>query len=94
MRKGTIGNRHHIESVDSVYFPDNVHDVVYQKHQFSSMWNGRIDKCIVDEDICQLVEEELKSRTNSNTIFFTAGGYGKYGTPMFRLGNHYFSSYE
>lgn len=85
----TILNR-----VDSVYFPDNVHDVVYQKHQFSSMWNGRIDKCIVDEDICKLVEEELKSRTNSNTIFFTAGGYGKYGTPMFRLGNHYFSSYE
>ena len=85
----TILNR-----VDSVYFPDNVHDVVYQKHQFSSMWNGRIDKCIVDEDICQLVEEELKSRTNSNTIFFTAGGYGKYGTQMFRLGNHYFSSYE
>lgn len=85
----TILNR-----VDSVYFPDNVHDVVYQKHQFSSMWNGRIDKCIVDEDICQLVEEERKSRTNSNTIFFTAGGYGKYGTPMFRLGNHYFSSYE
>lgn len=32
----TILNR-----VDSVYFPDNVHDVVYQKHQFSSMWNGR-----------------------------------------------------
>lgn len=83
-----------LNRVDSVYFPDNVHDVVYQKHQFSSMWNGRIDKCIVDEDICQLVEEERKSRTNSNTIFFTAGGYGKYGTPMFRLGNHYFSSYE
>ena len=55
---------------------------------------GRVDKCFVDDDICQLVEEELQSRTNVDTIFFTAGGYGKYGTPMFQVGNHYFSSYE
>lgn len=63
-------------------------------NQFSSMWNGRVDKCFADDDICQLVEEELQSRTNVDTIFFTAGGYGKYGTPMFQVGNHYFSSYE
>ena len=85
----TILNR-----IDSVYFPDTVHDVVYQANQFSSMWNGRVDKCLVDNDICRLVEEELHSRTNVDTIFFTAGGYGKYGTPMFQVGNHYFSSYE
>lgn len=85
----TILNR-----VDSVYFPDTVYDVVYQANQFSSMWNGRVDKCFVNDDICQLVEEELQSRTNVDTIFFTAGGYGKYGTPMFQVGNHYFSSYE
>ena len=85
----TILNR-----VDSVYFPDTVYGVVYQANQFSSMWNGRIDKCFVDDDICQLVEEELHSRTNVDTIFFTAGEYGKYGRPMFQVGNHYFSSYE
>lgn len=85
----TILNR-----VDSVYFPDTVYGVVYQANQFSSMWNGRVDKCFVNDDICQLVEEELQSRTNVDTIFFTAGGYGKYGTPMFQVGNHYFSSYE
>ena len=85
----TILNR-----VDSVYFPDTVYDVVYQANQFSSMWNGRVDKCFVDDDICQLVEDELRSRTNVDAMFFTAGGYGKYGTPMFQVGNHYFSSYE
>lgn len=85
----TILNR-----VDSVYFPDTVYGVVYQANQFSSMWNGRVDKCFVDDDICQLVEEELQSRTNVDTIFFTAGEYGKYGRPMFQVGNHYFSSYE
>lgn len=73
------------------YFPDTVYDVVYQKSAFSSMWNGRVDKCYVDEDICQLVREELISRTNYDVMYFTAGKYGKYGTPMFSVGNHYFS---
>ena len=41
----TILNR-----VDSVYFPDTVYGVVYQANQFSSMWNGRIDKCFVDDE--------------------------------------------
>lgn len=85
----TILNR-----VDSEHFPDNVYDVVYQKSQFSSIWNGRIDCCEVKDDICQLVIEELKSRTNTDVIFFTAGEYSKYGTPMFQVENHYFSSYE
>ena len=43
----TILNR-----VDSKHFPDTVYDVVYQKNQFTSMWNGRVDRCYVKEDIC------------------------------------------
>lgn len=85
----TILNR-----VDSEHFPNNVYDVVYQRNQFSSIWNGRIDCCEVKEDICQLVREELISRTNTDVIFFTAGEYSKYGVPMFQVENHYFSSYE
>lgn len=85
----TILNR-----VDSLNFPDTVYEVIYQPNQFSSMWNGRIERCTVSDDICSLVEEELVSRTNNDTIFFTAGDYGRYGTPMFQVGNHYFSSYE
>lgn len=85
----TILNR-----VDSEHFPDSVYDVIYQKSQFSSIWNGRIDCCEVRDDICQLVKEELRSRTNTDVIFFTAGGYSKYGVPMFQVENHYFSSYE
>lgn len=85
----TILNR-----IDSEHFPNNTYDVVYQENQFSSIWNGRIDRCEVRDDICQLVMEELRSRTNMDVIFFTAGEYSKYGVPMFQLGNHYFSSYE
>lgn len=84
----TILNR-----VDSEVFPDTVKDVVYQKNQFTSMWNGRVERCYVREDIRQLVIEESITRMNNDVIFFTAGKYGKYGTPMFQVENHYFSSY-
>lgn len=80
-----------LNRVDSNRFPNTISGVIYQKNQFSSMWNGRVNRCYVKEDICQLVREELKSRTNSEVLFFTAGRYGNYGTPMFRVENHYFS---
>ena len=85
----TILNR-----IDSGYFPDTAKEVIYQPSQFSSMWNGRVDKCSVEDDICELVREEIANRKNSEVIFFTAGKYGNYGVPMFREGNHYFASYE
>ena len=84
----TILNR-----VDSSYFPNSVYSVIYQKNQFTSVWNCRLDRCYVDSDICQLVIEEVANRTNYDCLYFTAGGYGKYGTPLFKVGNHYFSSY-
>ena len=79
----TILNR-----VDSEHFPDTV----YQPNQFTSVWNGRVKRCEVQNDICKLVTEEMTNRTNSEVLFFTANEYGKYGTPMFNVGNHYFSS--
>ena len=84
----TILNR-----MDSAYFPDTIYDVIYQPYQFSSMWNGRVNRCQIRADICQLVVAELKNRTNYDVMFFTSGGYSKYGTPMFKVENHYFSSY-
>ena len=85
----TILNR-----MDSEHFPDTVYDVIYQPYQFSSMWNGRVDRCEVRDDICQLVKEELEVRTSYDVIFFTAGCYSDYGVPMFQVEHHYFSSYE
>lgn len=84
----TILNR-----MDHERFPGTPKEVIYQPSQFSSMWNGRVDRCYVDESICELVKEELQTRTNYDVMFFTAGDYGNYGTPMFPVGNHYFSSY-
>lgn len=84
----TILNR-----VDSVYFPDTVYDVVYQPNQFTSMSNGRCSRVTVTNEVCELVKEEARNRMNSEVIFFNAYHYSAYGTKMFQLGNHYFSSY-
>ena len=82
----TILNR-----VDSERFDNTISEVIYAPNQFTSMWNGRIDRCYVADDIYQLVIEELSNRTNYDVLYFTAYQYGAYGTPMFQIGNHYFS---
>ena len=75
------------------YWPDTVTEVIYQKDQFEAMWNGRVDRCYVMEEIVQLVKEELLNRTNSEVLYFRTGRYSSYGTPAFKEGNHYFSNY-
>lgn len=84
----TILNR-----MDSEHFPDTAHGVIYQKGQFSSMWDGRVDECYVRNDICELVEQEMENRLDDDVIFFRTRRYSDYGSPLFKVGNHYFSSY-
>ena len=85
----TILNR-----VDSAYFPEDVYSVIWQPGQFTSMRNGRADRCFVKPEIRELVIDETIKRTNSEVIFFMAGHYSKYGRPMFQSQHHYFSSYK
>lgn len=84
----TILNR-----MDHSYWPDSASGVIYQKSQFTSMWNGRVNRCYIRDDIVELVKEELKNRTNYDVVFFRTSHYSKYGNPLFQEGNHYFSSY-
>lgn len=84
----TILNR-----VDNPKWPNTVHEVIYQKGQFTSMWNGRSDRCYVRNDILELVKEELKVRTNNRCVFFQGGCYPSNGIPLLQEGNHYFSGY-
>lgn len=83
-----------LNRVDSEYWPDSVTEVIYQPNQFTSMWNSRADRCEVQEYFRELVIEELISRTNYDVVFFRAGSYSIYGTPLFAVENHYFSSFE
>ena len=84
----TILNR-----IDHPAFPNTASGVIYQSGQFEAMWNGRVNRCYVRDDIVQLVKEEMESRSNYDVMFFVAGGYSAYGTPLLAEGNHYFSSY-
>ena len=84
----TILNR-----IDSEYFPDTISEVIYQPNQFECIWNGRIEKCYVDDDICKLALEECQNRTNRECVFFCSNDFGEYGTPMFQVQHHYFSKY-
>ena len=85
----TILNR-----VDSRKFPNNVFDVIYQKHQFTSMWNGRYDRCQSNKDLNKMIIEEYNNRSDSDIVYFTADHYGEYGKRLFSVGNHYFASYK
>ena len=82
-----------LNRVDSEHFPDTIKGVIYQPSQFTSMHNGRVNRCYVSDDIRKLVIEEIDKRTNNEVMFFHADRYGKYGTPTLQVGNHYFSSY-
>ena len=80
-----------LNRVDSEHFPDTISEVIYQKGQFTSMHNGRVDRVDITEEVVRLVEEEVNNRTNYEVVFFHADHYSKYGVPMFSVGNHYFS---
>lgn len=60
----TILNR-----VDDSHFPDNVTDVIFQPNQFTSMWNGRVDRCYVKEELVELVQEERWNGRIMNACF-------------------------
>lgn len=79
-----------LNRVDSPYFPDTITDVIYQPGAYAIEY---IDWHDIRDGIKQLVIEELKCRTNYDVIYFCSIDYNYYGTPLFQVGNHYFSSY-
>lgn len=82
--------------VESKDFPDNIHDVVFQKNQFcttgsrASAWEKLDDETW--NDICKLVRDEYSDRKDKSIIFFRTSRYSDYGTPAFKYGAHYFSA--
>ena len=81
-----------LNRVDSDRFGDSIYSVIYAKGAFSSMWNGRADRCVVTDYVRNLVREEMASRTNSQVLYFRMSHYHSFGTPLFQVGCHYFST--
>lgn len=83
-----------LNRLDHENFPKTVKEVIHQTNQFSPAMSGSMYKYELNDDMVRLVREELNRRTDSDVIFFRANHYGKYGVPMYKVGGHYFSSYE
>lgn len=61
-----------LNRVDSERFPDNIEDVISQKYQFTTYWDGSMGR--VDEpspETYEAVRLELESRTDDSILFFT-----------------------
>lgn len=95
--EGELGQRLVIDVIlnrmDSSRFPNTISGVIYARNAFECMWNGRVNRCYVRDDIRQLVIEEMQSRTNSNIHYFRTNHYHGFGKPVVQVGNHYFSTY-
>lgn len=81
-----------LNRVDDPRFPDNITDVIYQRYQFSPVLDGSLQKAFseVTPECYEAVAAELEQRTDSEILYFTAGGYGRYGERAYSHGSHYF----
>lgn len=79
-----------LNRVDSPDFPNTIEEVITQPYHFSSYWNGAMDRVDPTEETYEAVTMELETRSYPSLLYFTAGGYGKYGTPWKQIGDHYF----
>ena len=78
-------------------FPDTIEGVVYQKNQYSVVWNGQMGKYLegreaITDDCFTAVNEELIDQVDYAAIYFNAGGWPGYGTRLYKYGDHYFES--
>lgn len=80
-----------LNRVDDPTWPDTIYEVLCQDDQFTTMWDGSVERLLEpSEDSFLAVRMELESRTNSEIVYFTAEGYGEYGTHAFQYKDHYF----
>ena len=77
---------------DSKYFPDTIRKVVYQKNQYSVVSYSKFNSVTPRERIYELIEEELRNRTNDEVLYFRTNHYHRFGTPLFSIDNVYFST--
>ena len=82
-----------LNRVDSDTFPDTVTDVIFQKNQFTTTFDGTLERAYrnVTDECYEAVDIEISGkRLDDKVMYFTAGGYGKYGTRAYKHGDHYF----
>ena len=79
-----------LNRVEDPAWPNTIEGVITQKYQFSTYWNGAMDSVSISDETFEACKMELKERGWPGIYYFTAGGYGEYGTPWRKVGDHYF----
>lgn len=87
MVAGVVLNR--VEDED---WPDSIEEVITQPYQFTTWWNGAIEKAEPSEETFEAVKLELEERSYPGLYYFCSTGYSQYGTPWKKVGDHYFST--
>lgn len=84
-----------LNRIESNLFPNELYNVVYQKKQFSCIWDGRFKRVAGSptENVVSAVEYALEyNPLPKNVLYFTSNGY-LYGTiPYMQSDDMYFSS--
>ena len=81
-----------LNRVEDPDWPNTIEGVIKQRYQFSTYWNGAMDSVSISDETFEACKMELKERGWPGIYYFTAGGYGEYGTPWRKVGDHYFST--
>lgn len=93
--EGFIGKQYVVDVIlnraDSDKYPNNVKDVIMQKHQFEVVSNGRIYDVTPTEETYRAINTELESQLDNEITAFRMSHYHPFGTPKFHYKNHYFS---
>lgn len=73
-------------------WPDTITDVISQPFQFSTFWDGSMDRVEeVTEETWEAIFMELEEITYPDIYYFTSEGFHVYGTPWEKVGDHYFN---
>lgn len=83
----TIFNR-----VERDEFPNTIYEVINQPNQYCPVSSSHIWNRELRQDLVELVKEEYINRTNNEVLFYRTDYYHPFGTPMFQVGAHYFST--
>lgn len=81
-----------LNRVDDEDWPDSIVEVITQPYQFTTWWNGAIEKAEPSEETFEAVRLELEERSYPGLFYFCSTGYSEYGTPWGKVGDHYFST--
>lgn len=79
-----------LNRVDSEKFPNDLESVLRQSGQFSVVASGAIYRNTPSDETIEAIQMELENRTDTEIMFFCAGGYNSCCEPAYQYGDHYF----